>query len=83
MIFTSHRNDLDEQLFGTFSKSQDILRQAPKQAHVRKLTEEQKKQQAKDNSKELNGLFDLLNDRGSGGIIFTTIQKFRPEEGEM
>ncbi len=77
------RNDLDDQLFSTFAKSQDILRQTPKQADVRKLTDEQKKQQAKENSKEINGLFDLLNDRESGGIIFTTIQKFKPEEGEM
>uniref|UniRef100_UPI00136A1936 type I restriction endonuclease subunit R n=1 Tax=Clostridium sp. C8-1-8 TaxID=2698831 RepID=UPI00136A1936 len=83
LIILTDRNDLDEQLFGTFSKSIDILRQAPKQANVRKLTDEQKKAQAKDNSKELNGLFDLLNERQSGGIIFTTIQKFKPEAGDM
>lgn len=83
IVVITDRNDLDDQLFTTFSKSKDILRQTPKQADVRKLTEEQKKQQAKENSKEINGLFDLLNDRESGGIIFTTIQKFKPEEGEM
>ena len=83
IVVITDRNDLDEQLFTTFAKSQDILMQSPKQAHVRKLTDEQKKQQAKDNSKELNGLYDLLNDRQSGGIIFTTIQKFKPEDGEM
>lgn len=83
IVVITDRNDLDDQLFTTFSKSQDILRQTPKQANVRKLTEEQKKQQAKDNVKEINGLYDLLNDRESGGIIFTTIQKFKPEEGEM
>ena len=83
IVILTDRNDLDDQLFGTFYKSQDILRQEPKQANVRKLTDEQKKQQAKDNVKEVNGLFDLLNDRESGGIIFTTIQKFKPEEGEM
>lgn len=77
------RNDLDDQLFSTFLKSKDILRQTPKQADVRKLNEEQKKQQANEKSKEINGLYDLLNDRESGGIIFTTIQKFKPEEGEM
>ncbi|WP_041847485.1 type I restriction endonuclease subunit R, partial [Caldibacillus thermoamylovorans] len=76
-------NDLDDQLYSTFAKSVDILRQTPKQADVRRLTEEQKKQQAKSNAKELNGLYDLLNERESGGIIFTTIQKFQPEEGEM
>jgi type I restriction enzyme R subunit len=83
IIVITDRNDLDDQLYGTFAKSEEILRQTPKQAHIRKLTDEQKKQQAKENSKELNGLYDLLNDRQSGGIIFTTIQKFKPEEGEM
>ena len=82
IVVITDRNDLDDQLFSTFAKSQDILRQTPKQADVRKLTDEQKKQQAKENSKEINGLFDLLNDRESGGIIFTTIQKFKPEEGK-
>ena len=83
IVVITDRNDLDEQLYTTFAKSEDILRQTPKQAHIRKLNEEQKKQQAKDHSKELNGLYDLLNDRESGGIIFTTIQKFKPEDGEM
>lgn len=83
IVIITDRNDLDDQLYGTFSKSVDILRQTPKQADVRKLTDEQKKQQAKENVKEINGLYDLLNDRESGGIIFTTIQKFNPESGEM
>lgn len=83
IVVITDRNDLDEQLYTTFAKSEDILRQTPKQAHLRKLTDEQRKQQAKDNSKEQNGLYDLLNDRESGGIIFTTIQKFKPEDGEM
>jgi type I restriction enzyme, R subunit len=83
IVVITDRNDLDEQLYTTFAKSEDILRQTPKQAHIRKLTDEQKLQQTKDNSKELNGLYDLLNDRQSGGIIFTTIQKFKPEDGEM
>ncbi|QBJ81268.1 Type I restriction enzyme EcoR124II R protein [Bacillus subtilis] len=83
IVVITDRNDLDDQLYQTFWNSRDVLRQTPKQAHVRKLTDEQKKQQAKDNSKEQNGLYDLLNDRESGGIIFTTIQKFKPEKGEM
>ena len=85
IVVLTDRNDLDDQLFGTFAKSADILRQIPKQADVRKLSDEQKQAnvKAKDNSKEVNGLFDLLNDRESGGIIFTTIQKFKPEDGEM
>ncbi|MBU5343262.1 type I restriction endonuclease subunit R, partial [Caldifermentibacillus hisashii] len=83
IVVITDRNDLDDQLYSTFAKSVDILRQTPKQADVRRLTEEQKKQQAKSNAKEINGLYDLLNERESGGIIFTTIQKFQPEEGEM
>ncbi|MCB7069788.1 type I restriction endonuclease subunit R [Caldibacillus sp. 210928-DFI.2.22] len=83
IVVITDRNDLDDQLYSTFAKSVDILRQTPKQADVRRFTEEQKKQQAKSNAKELNGLYDLLNERESGGIIFTTIQKFQPEEGEM
>ena len=85
IVVLTDRNDLDDQLFSTFAKSSDILRQTPKQADVRKLSEEQKLSnvKSKDNSKEVNGLFDLLNNRESGGIIFTTIQKFKPESGEM
>ena len=83
IVVITDRNDLDDQLFSTFDKSKDILRQSPKQADVRKLTEIQKAQQLGKNSKEINGLYDLLNERESGGIIFTTIQKFTPEEGDM
>lgn len=83
VVVITDRNDLDDQLYQTFTKSKDLLRQTPVQADVRKLSEEQKKQQAKSGTKELFGLFDWLNERKSGGIIFTTIQKFMPEEGEM
>ena len=85
IVVLTDRNDLDDQLFGTFAASTELLRQTPKQAHVRKLTDDQKKANAnaKDQAKEVNGLFDLLNERQSGGIIFTTIQKFKPEEGDM
>lgn len=83
IVVITDRNDLDDQLFTTFSKSKDILRQTPKQANIRKLKNNGTKQSAKDHSVEVNGLYDLLNDRESGGIIFTTIQKFKPEEGEM
>lgn len=74
IVVISDRNDLDDQLYSTFCDSYEILRQMPIQADVRK---------ANDQQKELNGLFDLLNQRQSGGIIFTTIQKFKPEEGDM
>jgi type I restriction enzyme R subunit len=83
IVVITDRNDLDDQLFKTFSKSRDILRQTPKQADVRKLTQQQKQQQLGENARILNGLYDLLNERESGGIIFTTIQKFSPESGEM
>lgn len=83
IIILTDRNDLDDQLFTTFANSLGKLRETPKQANVRKLTDEQKKANGSKDSKEVNGLFDLLNDRQSGGIIFTTIQKFKPENGEM
>lgn len=56
------RNDLDDQLFGTFSSAVQLLRQTPKQA---------------ENREELKELLKV----GSGGVIFTTIQKFQPDDG--
>jgi len=61
IILLTDRNDLDDQLFGTFSRCHDLLRQKPKQAESR------------DEVKELLKV-------SSGGIIFTTIQKFLPQE---
>jgi type I restriction enzyme R subunit len=61
ILVLTDRNDLDDQLFGTFSRCQDLLRQAPVQAESRAH------------------LRQLLAVR-SGGVIFTTIQKFLPEE---
>lgn len=61
IVVLTDRNDLDDQLFGTFTKCQDILRQKPVQANTRK---------------ELQDLLKV----SSGGIVFTTIQKFFPEE---
>ena len=61
LIVLTDRNDLDEQLFGTFAACSETIGQKPVQAGSR--TE----------------LRTLLN-RGSGGVIFTTIQKFSPEE---
>ncbi len=63
MIVLTDRNDLDDQLFGTFSRCNDLLRQNPENAESR------------DQIKE-------LLKRSSGGIIFTTIQKFFPEQGK-
>ena len=61
IVVLTDRNDLDDQLFGTFSRCQDLLRQPPTQAASRA---------------------DLRNKLSveSGGVVFTTIQKFFPEE---
>ena len=65
IVVLTDRNDLDNQLFGTFSASSKLLlRQTPKQAECR--------------SGKPNGLKELLKVK-AGGIVFTTIQKF--EEG--
>jgi type I restriction enzyme R subunit len=62
LVIITDRNDLDDQLFGTFSMCKELLRQTPQQADDRPA------------------LRQLLN-RPSGGVIFTTIQKFSPEPG--
>ena len=61
IVVLTDRNDLDDQLFGTFSRCQDLLRQPPLQAESRA---------------------DLRNKLSveAGGVVFTTIQKFFPEE---
>lgn len=73
VLVVTDRNDLDDQLYQTFAKSTSLLGEDPKHADVRKSN----------GNDDKNGLFDLLNGRESGGIIFTTIQKFKPEDGEM
>jgi type I restriction enzyme R subunit len=62
VIVLTDRNDLDDQLFGTFARCQELLRQEPRQA---------------DSRESLKSLINVA----SGGIVFTTIQKFLPEEG--
>lgn len=64
ILVITDRNDLDDQLFDTFSSSKQLLRQVPVQADDR------------------NQLKDLLK-VASGGVVFTTIQKFQPEEGNV
>lgn len=64
IVVITDRNDLDDQLFTTFSKSADYLRQTPKQADTRKK------------------LRELLSIQ-AGGIVFTTIQKFSPDESDQ
>lgn len=63
IVVITDRNDLDDQLFGTFARCHELLRQQPIQAQSR--TE----------------LRELLK-TSSGGVIFTTVQKFFPTEGE-
>src|SRR5699024_8494400 len=62
VVVLTDRNDLDDQLYGTFSASKDLLRQTPSQADSR------------------SDLKSLLNVE-AGGIAFTTMQKFSPNEG--
>jgi len=61
IVVLTDRNDLDDQLFGTFARCRDLLRQPPIQAASR------------------HHLRELLQ-VASGGVIFTTIQKFLPPE---
>ncbi|MCZ0937607.1 MAG: type I restriction endonuclease subunit R [Gemmatimonadota bacterium] len=63
IVVITDRNDLDDQLFGTFSMCRDLLRQTPQQA---------------DSREDLQRVLT----RPSGGVVFTTIQKFSPERGE-
>ncbi|MGE4489603.1 MAG: HsdR family type I site-specific deoxyribonuclease, partial [Kiritimatiellales bacterium] len=65
LVVITDRNDLDDQLFGTFALGEDLLRQSPVQAESR------------------SHLRDLLK-VSSGGVVFTTMQKFAPlkEESE-
>ncbi|GAB3363740.1 MULTISPECIES: type I restriction endonuclease subunit R [Giesbergeria] len=57
LLVLTDRNDLDDQLFSTFSMCRDLIRQTPVQAESREH------------------LQTLLH-RASGGVIFTTLQKF-------
>lgn len=61
IVVLTDRNDLDQQLFATFARCKDLLRQPPVQAESR------------------SDLRDKLK-VASGGVVFTTVQKFLPEE---
>ena len=61
IVVLTDRNDLDDQLFGTFARCQDLLRQPPVQAQDRA---------------DLRRRLSV----NAGGVVFTTIQKFYPEE---
>ena len=64
IVVLTDRNDLDDQLFETFSSCQQLLRQQPQQA---------------ENRQHLRKLLKVA----SGGIVFTTIQKFMPAEEDI
>jgi type I restriction enzyme R subunit len=61
LVVLTDRIDLDDQLFGTFSRCQDLLRQPPVQAESRT---------------DLRQKLAIA----AGGVVFTTIHKFLPEE---
>lgn len=63
IVVVTDRNDLDNQLFSTFAKCSEYLKQSPVQIESRE------------------DLQDKLDNRISGGIFFTTLQKFEEETG--
>ncbi len=63
LVVITDRNDLDDQLFGTFANCHELLRQKPTQADDRDAVQE-------------------LLQVASGGVVFTTLQKFAPDPGQ-
>ena len=61
LVVLTDRNDLDDQLFGTFSRCSELLRQPPVQA---------------ESAEHLKELLSV----DAGGVVFTTIHKFLPEQ---
>ncbi|AEK19763.1 HsdR family type I site-specific deoxyribonuclease [Methanococcus maripaludis X1] len=61
IVVVTDRNDLDDQLFGTFASCIDVLKQTPVQAK---------------NAEDLKEQLKVV----SGGVIFTTMQKFSVDE---
>lgn len=61
LVILTDRNDLDDQLFATFSRCRDLLRQPPVQAESRA---------------HLRELLAVI----AGGVVFTTLHKFFPED---
>jgi len=64
LVVLTDRNDLDDQLFATFSMCRDLIRQTPVQAEGREHLKQ-------------------LLERASGGVIFTTLQKFGEIDGPL
>ncbi len=63
LVVLTDQNDLDGQLFDTFARCSEHIRQTPVQAESRAHLRE-------------------LLQRESGGVIFSTVQKFFPEREE-
>src|SRR5690606_27216534 len=61
VVVLTDRNDLDDQLFATFARCKELLRQPPAQAESRA------------NLREPLSV-------AAGGVVFTTVHKFFPEE---
>jgi len=61
IVVITDRNDLDDQLFGTFARCTELLGEPPVQAADR-------------------GDLRCLLTREAGGVVFTTVQKFFPEQ---
>jgi len=61
LVVLTDRNDLDNQLYATFGRCHDLLRQSPVQA---------------ENREDLREKLSVA----AGGVVFTTIQKFFPDE---
>ena len=64
ILVVTDRNDLDGQLFQTFSSGKDLIKQTLQQVEDREA------------------LRQLLSERESGGVFFTTIQKFGLDDDE-
>ena len=71
IVVITDRNDLDEQLYGQFSRTVDFLRQRAVQCTSRNAENDD------------TSLKALLKNRHSGGIIFTTMQKFDDWDGSL
>lgn len=64
IVVITDRNDLDDQLYGTFLSANDLI-PYPVQAEG------------------IGDLKDQISDLAAGGIIFTTIQKFQTDKGDV
>lgn len=64
VVVITDRNDLDNQLYATFSRCEALFGETPEQAE------------------DVPDLRRKLDHRKVGGVIFATMQKFRPQKGE-